>query len=280
VSDKLDPKKGNSFPAAADTSLILDAGAAIGEAKENDDPDGRAYVVIPEGWKIERPPLVALPERAQGTAKLRDVPSFVAYFNAHKRPDSRIYASLTPARFLAVLDDYAQDKGDEHHCAAWREWRAEFSIPPSVEWTAWTKANKKQMSQVEFAEFIQDNAPDVADPPSGSLMEMALNFQSAENGSLVSATRLANGDTTFAIKTESTIASNIKMPEYLKLSIPVFENGDLYELRARMRYRARDSLVFWYELERPHKVLEKAFRDAWATIAEDTGCSVLLGTPE
>lgn len=39
-------------------------------------------------------------------------------------------------------------------------------------------------------------------------------------------------------------------------------------------------LKIWYELVRPHKVLEAAFRAVWAQIEEQTGTKILLGSPE
>lgn len=272
---------GKDDPAIRGTKALLAAGGALGKAKENPNPDGRSYVVIPDGWKIEKPPTVALPERAKGLAKLRDTASFVRYVSDYKDKNSRIYAQMQPARFLAVFDDFpptVETEAGEN--PAWREFRAEFTIPPSPEWTVWKAHDKQVKNQIQFAEFIQDNAPDVVDPSSAALMEMALNFEATEDGSLVSAVRLQNGDTQFAIKSETKLAEGIKLPEFLLLRIPVFENGDVYSLRARLRYRARDRLTFWYELERPHKVLEQAFKDAWKAIADGTGAVILLGNPE
>ena len=67
------------------------------------------------------------------------------------------------------------------------------------------------------------------------------------------------------------------------LSIPVFENEAPRELDARLRYRIKPgegSLSLWFELVRPHKVLEAAFRETWSRIAGETQVPVLLGTPE
>lgn len=39
-------------------------------------------------------------------------------------------------------------------------------------------------------------------------------------------------------------------------------------------------LAIWYELIRPHKVIEAAFRDTLETVINGTGITPLLGTPE
>ena len=71
------------------------------------------------------------------------------------------------------------------------------------------------------------------------------------------------------------------LPELLTLSIPVFENEAPRELTARLSYRIKEGrLSIWFELVRPHKLVEAAFRDTWARIAEETGVLLLLGSPE
>lgn len=119
----------------------------------------------------------------------------------------------------------------------------------------------------------------MVDPPSGALLEMALNFRSVEDGSLVSVQRLENGSSTFSIRSETKVAEGIVVPDYIRISIPVFENGPTYGLGARFRYRTKPGLVFWYELDRPHKVLEAAFKETWEKIAEETNGVILLGSP-
>lgn len=71
------------------------------------------------------------------------------------------------------------------------------------------------------------------------------------------------------------------MPEQIVLSIPVFENEAPAELHARLRYRVKDGqLAIWYELIRPHKVLEAAFRTTWKRIEDEAQAVILLGSPE
>jgi hypothetical protein len=65
------------------------------------------------------------------------------------------------------------------------------------------------------------------------------------------------------------------------LCISVFENEAPREIDARLRYRVKDgALTIWFELVRPHKVLEAAFRETWARIEQETQTPILLGAPE
>jgi len=57
----------------------------------------------------------------------------------------------------------------------------------------------------------------------------------------------------------------------------------LRDVRAGLAIEELDTKLqqqIWFELERPHKVLEAAFRETWARIEQATGRPMLLGTPE
>ena len=53
--------------------------------------------------------------------------------------------------------------------------------------------------------------------------------------------------------------TQMKLFEKIAIGIPVFWNGDAYQITARLRYRVKDGkLTFWYELIRKDKVFEDA----------------------
>ncbi|MDE2325336.1 MAG: DUF2303 family protein [Betaproteobacteria bacterium] len=270
-----------------DAGALLAAGRALGTAIHNPAQDGIPYTVVPDGYRIEPLPAIALPKRPIANVKLRDATSFVHYVNAHKVRRSTIYASLEPARFLCVFDDHmhapdltVEGSQEVDLQADWRQFRAEFTLPASHEWKTWTGQNRKAMTQLQFAEHLQDNLPDVIAPSGAELLETALNFEAAQAGHFVSAQRLQDGSHNLVWKTDNT-GGTVRVPEHITLSIPVFENEAPRELRARLRYRTKDSaLSLWYELVRPHKVIEAAFRETWARIEEGCALPILLGSPE
>lgn len=267
-----------------DHAALLAAGAALGSPRTHNTPDARPYAVLPEGYTIEELPSAARPERPRAVVQLRDVASFVRYFNDHKTAASRIFARLDPALFLAVFDEFsevAEGDGVVWPQADWREFRAAFAVPASREWKLWNEVNLEQMSQLSFAEFLQDNLPDVTQPAGADLLELALKFEAAQSGSYIANQRLQDGSHHLQWKADNNASGSVKLPEYITLSIPVFENEQPSELQARLRYRLKEGqLTLWYELVRPHKVLETAFRSAWDRIAAGTGAVILLGSPE
>lgn len=269
---------------SSDQAALLAAGAALGQPRTHSTPDARPYALVPDGYTVLELPRAHVPERPRAIVRLRDAASFVRYFNDHKTDYSRIFAGLDPALFLAVFDEFsAVTPGDAGVWpqADWREFRAAFSVPPSREWLLWHAANRKPMSQVSFAEFLQDNLPDVVQPAGADLLELALNFEAAQSGTYVATQRLQDGSHNLQWRADNNASGTVKLPEHITLMIPVFENEAPSELQARLKYRVKEgNLSLWFELVRPHKVLEAAFRSAWERIADGTGAVILLGSPE
>ncbi|WNC90916.1 DUF2303 family protein [Paraburkholderia sp. FT54] len=275
----------NEFHGEKDASAILTAGIALAGPHKSPLNDGVPFVVVPEGCRVEHVfEREESPSRAVGIVKLRDANSFVAYFNRQKRSESLIYASLDPAKILGVIDDhraYSTEFTNEDG-ANWRAYRVEFAVPASREWKTWTGKDRQPMTQLELAELIEDNLPDIVSPDGSTMLSVALNFEASKEGNFVSATRLQDGSTNFVWKEDVNATGNkIAMPSNITLEIPVFENGAKYAIDARIKYRVQNgTLKIWYELVRPHKVLEAAFRAIWAQIEEQTATKILLGSPE
>ncbi len=268
---------------ACDLHAALQAGAALSAPRVLNGKSDKPFVLVPEGFTLQTTPQVSLPDWPKALVKLRDARSFITYFTDHKVERSRIYALLQPAKFLAVFDDFdtSAKTGDTDEQADWRDFRAVFDVPASNEWTTWTGANKKPMSQTEFAEFLLDNMPDVVSPSGSELYDAALCFEASSSGSFIATQRLQDGSHNLQWKADNNSAGSVKLPEFIGLSIPVFENESPVPIDARLRYRVTNGqLKIWFELVRPHKVLEQAFRDIWASIEAGAGVPILLGSPE
>lgn len=262
--------------------ILLRAGAALATPRKNPDADGAAYTIVPDGHQLQTLPVVDRPKRPTGLVHLRDAKSFTSFWLTQSGPASRIYATLEPAKFVAVFDDTPAYCSNVEYTrfTDWRQHRADFVVPASREWKIWTEANKKHMSQLQFAEFLLDNMPDVIEPDGASLYQLSLNFEATQSGKFVATQRLQDGSHDLQWRADNS-GGTVKLPEHITINIPVFENEAAVQMSARLRYRCKDGdLKLWYELVRPHKVLEASFREVWTRI--ETGCktSILLGTPE
>jgi uncharacterized protein YfdQ (DUF2303 family) len=274
------PTSGNQPPAPNYVETIIGVAQAAAKPQQHPHPDGLPFMLAPDGFKVHQLPLQDFPPRPKSHVKLRDAASFIAYVNRYKSGDSVIYSTLEPAAFVAVLNDHFPTDAPDPE-AGWRDWRATFQIPASREWNLWHQANRKDMSQVGFAEFLEDNLPDIIEPAGNTMLEIALNFEAAKTGSFRGAVRLRDGSSQLQWVDDTQAVGQIKIPDTFKLSIPVFENEAAREVEARLKYRIKDgTLTLRYELIRSHKVLEAAYRETLAKIIEGTGLTPLLGTAE
>ncbi len=108
---------------------------------------------------------------------------------------------------------------------------------------------------------------------------MALNFSSIRQADFKSSQRLQDGIVQFQY-VEDEKAGELKMPERIKLGIPVFRSGEAYKISARLKYTIKDqTLTIWYELERPDLVLDDAYSQAIKYIEEKTNIEIYRGMP-
>lgn len=225
------------------------------------------------------------PARKNGTVKLHDAKSFIAYYGIHGN-GAPVYATLTPARFVAVLNEHTKT------AAGWRDHRADFLVQHSPEWTVWSKHNGAGAafgSNEAFALFLEENAPDIVKPDPATMLAIALNFRVNADVQFSVAQRLEDGQIDLGYRNivsasaSSTAGGKLKIPEQFAIEIPVWSGIDSkrYKIDARFRYRLREGkLTIWYELVRPHKIVEQAFKDVWNEIEKATKAPILHGTPE
>jgi uncharacterized protein YfdQ (DUF2303 family) len=225
------------------------------------------------------------PKRKSGTVKLNDAKSFILYYGTHGN-GAPVYATMQPARFLAVLNEHTKE------AAGWRDHRADFTVAHSKEWTTWTAHNGSGVafnSNEAFALFLEDNAPDIVKPEAATMLAIALNFRVNADVNFSVAQRLQDGNVELGYRNmvsaeaKSEAGGKLKIPEQFTIELPVFTGIDAkrYKVEARFRYRLREGkLTLWYELVRPHKVVEQAFKDLWTDIEKATKAPILHGTPE
>jgi uncharacterized protein YfdQ (DUF2303 family) len=251
--------------------------------------DAASFVVLRDAEGKERiewlHDIARDPARKTGTVKLNDAPSFNAYYAIHGN-GAPVYATLKPASFTAVLNDHTVDK------AGWRDHRALFVVAHSDEWLGWLKSNRVPFtSNEDFAKFIEDNAPDIIEPDGAEMLDIALNFRVKADVSFSVAQRLSDGHLQFGYQNNVSASAGtapagggeVTIPEIFKISIPVWQGvgSKDYEVEARFRYRLKEGkLSIWYELVRPHKIVEQAFADLWEEIKDATKAPILHGTPE
>lgn len=236
------------------------------------------FVIVPNQHRVEDlEKLLPRPTRARGNTTLRDAKSFIRYVNTQKEEGTRIFGTVEPPKFVAVFNDHLQDG------AGWRDHTATYACPLSIEWATWKGKNGVKMSQEAFAQFIEDNSPDCVDPPSADMIEISRSLEAKKAVNFAQSVRLPNGqhELTYEETVTGTAAKGrLSVPEVFSIGIPVLEGGGRYEVNARLRYRIDGGkLSMWFDLERPHKVLEDAVDGVRYQIEEGTSLEIFNGTP-
>lgn len=214
-------------------------------------------------------PTLAPPHDKRGLVTLHTAEAFVTYVNAYRDADTLVLTDANAATVTAVIDYHkAGEDGAPRH----GKHRASFACRHTKEWQVWTAANKKAMSQVDFAQFLEDNLPDIAAPAGAVLLEMARTIEVKKDVQFASSIRLQDGQQQLTYNETvdgSTSKGQLRLVEMIALGIAPFEGADQFHLDARLRFRMNDGkLSLWYDLVRPHKVLEDAFRDVLKVIAD------------
>lgn len=247
-------------------AALLALGALAGQPRNNPHPHGRAFVILPQpdgGMKVEYLERPETPERRSGTLVAADTESFVALVGRYfDKDESVIYATLDPAGFVAVLNDHSRQRKN------WRDHRVTFTLQTSKELEIWQKGQKAAMTQEELAFFIEDNLPDFKSPEGARMLEIALNFRAKQQISFKSGVRLQDGQVQFEYVEQNDggggASGKLSIPETFTIEIPVWAGLDArkHVFEGRLRYKlSSGTIAFRYELVRPHKVIERAFKE-------------------
>ncbi len=247
---------------------------------------GLPFVVVPDGFKVHDL-TSTLPERVQrqlrgdipkGAVSVKDVPSFLAYVEKFKGSGTALFADRDKGTVIAHLDYHAgaEAPGERKHVAT-------LNLGLSRQWKTWMTINRKRTEQSAFGEFLEDNLPDILEPDAAELLESARNLTLHKDVSFESRAKVADGSIRFAY--EEVVSQGkrengtIDVPERLKLSIPLFENGAAIDIEVRLRYKLEDGkLYFTVILDQAESALETAFAEILAQIEKGTGLKPYLGS--
>jgi len=235
--------------------------------------EGVPMVAKPVGrhsWEVTgREDLLQAPTRIKNFFLLfNDIESFCQYVKDYKTDSTNLYLtkSIKSLIFMAsaVFNDIKRDQPN------WRDQVAKYEPEKSIEWGDWNSNNKKRMSQIEFAEFLDEHIADIVGdgkraPSAAEVLEAVTNLNDVRNVTFGSKVSLANGMASFVYTEKSPSGAvsegHVSVPAEFLIGIPVFEDGPAYTIRAKLRYRIDRSsgeLKLWYELQQLQRVFAKA----------------------
>lgn len=224
--------------------------------------NGVPFVAVPRGHNLESiEQFLDAPTRIRKLLKVQTPDSFIRYFNKFCNDDSLVILNDDNQSITGLLDYHGANDPQ------WCDHKVVYACPNSREWQVWIGANKDKFNQLAFAEFIEENIKDFAEPSGGELLEIATKFSVIRTAVFSNSVRLQSGEFEFQFSEQNNSKGTVTVPEKIAIGIAPFHNGTKYRIEARLRYRLREGqLSIWYELIEPEKVLEDAFEEVKTVI--------------
>jgi uncharacterized protein YfdQ (DUF2303 family) len=259
--------------------------------KSGERPELQSVKRLFEEWRLA-------PERREGTAETTTRASFIDLVNLHKGASSALFAKTTwPEPALTAVIDYHSGQAAAN-CAH----RVRYAFPLTDEFEAWVSNNGKAFNQVEFAAFVEEHIADmaVADMAADGELEKLFRTRFALPTEMVDLSRglrvnvdervtnaftLQSGEAEIQFSTEHKGADGAKLvvPGLFLLCLPVFIDGDMVRVPARLRYRVLpgEGAIKWsYQLYRWELLLRERVRSDLAVVVKQTALPAFEGAPE
>lgn len=274
---------------------IIDTGAALTIARQ--DQGAIPYVVVPKDYKLESlEPLLVNPVRVTQSVRVYEAASFAEYFLRYRNQASRIFVDTKYPRIIGVIDYHRHpvdakfvDTGNPTPVIVSAErttHRVTLEFRKTADWLGWIGNNGRLLSQVDMAQFIEDNVHNITKPDGAYMFDVACSIEAKKDVEYRSAVRLDNGQTQLTYNEEikgTAQQGNIEIPNTFFITVAPFEGSKEYEIPVRFRYSLSGSkLQLKYDIVRPDKAIEKAvtsMTDQVRTLIGDAA-PITIGVPE
>lgn len=262
--------------------LLLNTGKELSKPNTFTAKDGMEWLLTPQGTLVSITPreytqLAERPIRIEQAVKVGDAASFLTYHALYSDENSRAFADRDTNSVRAVLDYHKSDD----KTARFGKHTLTLMLRHTEEWQKWTKKNGQSMEQAEFAEFLEENAPDIVEPSAAAMLEMATTLQATTDVQFKKAINLQSGEV--QLRYEENIngkfgKGDTTIPRSFKISISVYDGQDPVQIEAMFRFRIRgEKLSIWYQLLHLDRWKREAFNAVVKEIAAG-GASVFNGS--
>lgn len=240
---------------------------------------GREYLVVPGGFshvEVTLPNTVTVhhPKEIVQHVTLQNADALKGYLNRFKTDTSMMFADVSASRIVGAIDYHGPAK------AALVSHKAMLDLPHSEEWKTWTGINGQLKPQLEFARFVEENAPDIKAPDAASLLEAVRDLQARRNVNFIQAVRTDSDNESFEFtdNTEARTKADLELPTKFLLSIPVYFGDADVEVPAFLRWKLDEGkLMLGIKLHRSEHIRQAAFNLIVTDAAEQTSLLAVFG---
>lgn len=217
----------------------------------------RRFVTLPEYGLVEVPYSPAKPDRVQEARRFSEVKSLCDYTKAFGS-SPHAFADWRKGKIAVTLDYHtgSNPEDDATHCAH----KATFLAQHSEPWAAWRRAHDNQKSQADFARFLEERAHEIIEPDAATVIETEMNLDAVKKVSFKSAVRLTDGFRQFQYLEEDQTKGGIRVPEKMKIRVPIYEGMEPDTIECRMRFRISEgALRMWITFDNLADIERLAF---------------------
>lgn len=279
----------NGTEAKAIAALAAQAG---GVRIITDSASGRSWLDRPSGdgqravTEITEPGKVN-PGRLSQAVTITEPASLAAYSNRFTTATGVLFGNVSTGVIAALLDYHTPSADGDgvvtDPAATHNEHRATLTLQPSVEWQIWTAASGKMMPQIEFARFIEENAPDIVSPTGADLLEIARDFHAVRSADFRQIVRTDSDNERLEFSDSTTAGATaggrmVEVPTTFIIEIPVYFGEPPVKMVARFRWKQEGTaLLLGVKLDRLENVRQAEFRRILTDMAEQTGFPAYFG---
>lgn len=220
------------------------------------------FVAVPDNVSIKDiEHTLARPARIKSNYIFKDVASFDVYYGEHNNAGTRVFYKDDEHGLAvkAVFDHHFSSKQrttDEPivtQTPSWNSHTATLKLSYHEEYKRLLDGNGYGFSQLQFAEFVEDNLPLFNTPTGADMLEIAQELKGARKADFRAGKRLADGRVNFEYVEElsaKTVRGDINIPEDILFFSPIYEGEAPVLLPAKFRWRLDDSgkVSFLYKL--------------------------------
>lgn len=239
--------------------------------------NARPYRVALDGSIQSLEGFLPAPVSVRGELQVYDAASFVDYVQRFKDADTVIFADKVARSFTAVLDYHAVG------APRWGRHRAVLAARETEAWKRWTAQDGEKMNQADFAQFIEDNIPDIAKPAGAELVEIARTLEAKKDVQFQSVIRPQNGSVNFHYSEQvqgNARGGDLAIPEEFILGLIPFEGCEKYKVVARLRYSIQaGGRLARFDLLRLEDIVEEAFAEITGDVKGGVGDTLILSGP-
>ena len=241
--------------------------------------DGRQHALVPNGYTLKdiSDPL-RLPARVRQSIAVDDRASMSAFLNRYQNGNTIIFADFTSLTIASVIDFHGHNQHADGVWPAACDFKVAFRLLPSEEFTRWDEMEGEMHPQDVFAEFLEENAVDICEPDSATMVEISRELEATIGASFKSKVSLQSGDKAFVYETETKTKGDVVVPKSFALNIPLYNGEGPEILQARFRFKPTgDGLKLGFVWHRVEYQRRAFFNAIAADIADETGCPVFAG---